>query len=297
MRIGPILPSSGDPSRAHMVAVVRAAEDLGYDSLWTPAHTAIPVHFDSRYPYSETGRPGWDAKTPWGDAFLSLTFAAALTDRIRLGPSLIPLTITDPLTLAKQISTLDVYSEGRAELGIGAGWLVEEGWALGHPTDHRLARLEETIEILRLAFSQETFSYDGRFFKVPEVGVNPRPLQGDRLPIWIGGQGQRALQVAARHGCGLMLWWAEPDAVRDYRSRLRDAGGVGPIATAMRLAPSAGRWLELSAAYADAGTDLLILTTYGRGARITEELEEFAAQVIPTIANAGRTGDVAKARA
>jgi probable F420-dependent oxidoreductase len=270
-----------------MVAVVRAAEDLGYDSVWTPAHTAIPVQFNSRYPYSESGRPGWSAQTPWGDALLSLTFAAAITDRIRVGPSLIPLTITDPLTLAKQISTLDVYSEGRAELGIGAGWLVEEGRALGRATDHRLERLEETIEILRLAFSRETFSYEGAFFKIPEVGVNPRPVQSDRLPIWIGGHGQRAVELAARHGCGLMLWWADPDVVRDYRARLRNAGGTGPIAAAMRLAPTKGRWLEHGAEYAEAETDLLILTSYGRSARITEELEQFAAEVIPRLVDVG----------
>ena len=160
---------------------------------------------------SRSGRPGWDAATPWGDAFISLTLAAAITERVRLGPSLIPLIITDPLTLAKQAATLDVYSEGRLELGIGAGWLVEEAQALGRPTDHRLGRLEETIEILRLAWS-----------------VNPRPVQGDRLPIWIGGQGQRALEIAARHGCGLMLWFAEPDAVRDYLARLRSAAASDP---------------------------------------------------------------------
>ena len=287
MRTGPILPNSGEPSRANMLAVARAADDLGYDSVWTPAHIAIPLHFESRYPYSESGRPGWNASTPWGDAFLSLAFAAALTTRVRLGPSLIPLTLTDPLTLAKQISTLDVYSEGRAELGIGAGWLLEEGQALGRPTDHRLGRLEETIEILRLAFSRETFAFEGRFFKIPEVGVNPRPVQGERLPIWIGGQGQRALEIAARHECGLMLWWAEPDAVRDYRLRLRNAGGTGPVAAAMRLAATAGRWLELSAAYAEAGTDLLILTSYGRGSRVTQELEQFAADVIHKLGEAG----------
>jgi probable F420-dependent oxidoreductase len=270
-----------------MVAVVRAAEDLGYDSVWTPAHTAIPVDFDSRYPYSESGRPGWTAKTPWGDALLSLTFAAAITARIRVGPSLIPLTITDPLTLAKQISTLDVYSEGRAELGIGAGWLAEEGKALGRPTDHRLERLEETIEILRRAFSRETFSYAGRFFNIPEVGVNPRPVQGDRLPIWIGGHSPRVIELAARHRCGLMLWWADPQVVRDYRETLRKAGGTGPIAAAMRLAPTKGRWLGHCVAYAEAGTDLLILTTYGRGARIVEELEQFAAEVIPKLVDVG----------
>ena len=266
-----------------MFAVARSAEQLGYDSLWATTHTAIPVRFESRYPYDPSGRPAWDATTPWGDALLSLAFAAAITERVRLGPSVIPLITTDPLTLAKHAATLDVYSGGRLELGIGAGWLVEEGQALGRPTDHRSARLEEALEILRLAWSRETFSYDGRFWNIPEVGINPKPLQGDRLPIWIGGQGQRALAIAAEHGCGLMLWFAEPNAVRDYIARFRAAGGHGPVAAAMPLAPNAGHWLDLSRQYAEAGTDLLILTSYGQASSVTAVLEEFAAQVLPEV--------------
>ena len=289
MRVGPILPNSGNPSSASLRAVVRLAEELGYDSLWTPTHTAIPVHFESRYPYSPTGRPKWNATTPWGDAFISLTFAAAVSQRVRLGPSLIPLIITDPLTLAKQAATLDVYSNGRLELGIGAGWLVEEARALGRPTDHRLGRLEETIEILRLAWSHETFSYEGRFWSFPEVGVNPRPVQGDRLPIWIGGQSQGVVEIAAKHGCGLMLWFVEPAGVRDYISRLRAAGGSGPVAAAMPMAPNAGRWFDLTLGYVEAGTDLLILTGYGGGSTLTAPLEQFAAEVLPKLTAADTT--------
>jgi probable F420-dependent oxidoreductase len=266
-----------------MVAVARAAEQLGYDSLWATTHTAIPVRFESRYPYDPSGRPAWDATTPWGDAFLSLAFVAAITERVRLGPSVIPLITTDPLTLAKHAATLDVYSGGRLELGIGAGWLVEEGQALGHPTDHRSARLEEALEILRLAWSRETFSHAGRFWHFPEVGINPKPLQGERLPVWIGGQGQRALTIAATHGCGLMLWFAEPDAVRDYVARFRAGGGTGPVAAAMPMAPTSGRWLELTRQYAKAGTDLLILTSYGQESSVTAVLEQFAATVLPEL--------------
>jgi probable F420-dependent oxidoreductase len=283
MRVGPLLRNSGQPSRENMFAVARAAEALGYDSLWATTHTAIPVQFESRYPYSPTGRPSWDAKTPWGDAFVSLAFVAAVTERVRLGTSVIPLTITDPLTLAKQAATLDAYSGGRLEIGIGAGWLVEEGQALGRPTDHRSARLEEAVEILRLAWSRDTFSYEGRFWSFPEVGVNPKPQQGKELPIWIGGQGQRAVEIAARHGCGLMLWFAEPDAVRGYHTRLRAAGGTGPVAAAMPMDPNAGRWSQLTEEYVNAGTDLLILTTYGQNGSVTAELEQFSAEVLPEV--------------
>jgi probable F420-dependent oxidoreductase len=281
MRVGPVLPNSSAPSRQNLSAVARAAEALGYDSVWATTHTAIPVRFESRYPYSTSGRPPWDAKTPWGDSFLSLAFAAAITERVRLGPSVIPLTITDPLTIAKQAATLDIYSGGRLELGIGGGWLVEEGQALGRPTDHRAARLDECLRILRMAWSRETFSFDGQFWRFPEVGVNPKPPQGEGLPVWIGGQGQRAVELAARHGCGLMLWFVEPTGVRDYVARLRAAGGAGPVAAALPLVRHPGKWLELSQQYVEAGTDLLIVTGYAGPEGVTLQLEKFASDVLP----------------
>jgi probable F420-dependent oxidoreductase len=267
------------PDRESGLTVIRAAEDLGYDSLWQTTHTAVPVRFESRYPYTPNGRPNWDATGKWGDPFVTLGFAAAVTERVRLGTSVVPLINTDPLTLAKQAATIDLLSKGRFELGIGAGWLVEEGQALGHPTDHRSARLEETIDILRRAWTLQTFSHDGRFWKWPELGVNPSPVQGGRLPIWVGGQNQRTVEIAARSSCGLLLWVVEPEEVRNYVRRLRELGGTGPVGAALRVNATKGRWLELWAAYRDAGADLLLLTNHG-GRRLSASLEEFAKQVL-----------------
>src|SRR5438477_270565 len=145
-----MLPSYIRPSRETVLGVARTAERLGFDSVWTNSHTVVPASFKPRYPYSEDGLPSWNAKTAWADAMITLGFVAAATERVRLGVAVVPLIITDPITLAKQAATIDVLSNGRFELGIGAGWLVEEGKALGHPTDHRQARLEETIDVLRL---------------------------------------------------------------------------------------------------------------------------------------------------
>jgi len=80
-----------------------------------------------------------------------------------------------------------------------------------------------------------------------------------------------------------MLWFAEPDAVRGYVARLRAAGGSGPVAAAMPLVPNAGRWLQLTRDYIAAGTEQLILTSYGGQARVTEELEQFAREVLPAL--------------
>ena len=279
MKFGVVLPSGEMIDRSSIRGLIRMAEDLGYDSLWQTTHTAIPVRFTSRYPYSPDGRPSWDATADWRDPFVSLGFAAAATERIRLGTAVIPLINTHPLTLAKQAATVDVLSNGRFELGIGAGWLVEEGQALGHPTDHRSDRLEEVVSILRQAWSRQTFSHNGRFWKWPELGVNPSPLQGGRLPIWIGGQNQLTVEIAARQSCGLLLWVVEPKTVADYARRLRELGGNGPVGAAMRLNTTPGSWLELCGEFRKAGADMLILLGHARET-LTESFEAFAKHVL-----------------
>src|SRR2546428_12825160 len=143
-----------------------------------------------------------------------MAFVAAATERVRLGIAVVPLITTHPIRLAKQVATIDVLSKGRFELGVGGGWLVEEAQALGDPIDHPGARMEETIEILRLAWREPTFSYDGWFWKIPPVGVNPRPLQGERLPLWIGGHGGTAPRGAGEPGAGVFIWGPPARKVR-----------------------------------------------------------------------------------
>src|SRR5256885_9953770 len=223
-----MLPSYIRPSRETVLGVAHAAERLGFDSVWTNSHTVVPASFKPRYPYGDDGIPSWNAKTAWADAMITLGFVAAATERVRLGVAVVPLITTDPITLAKQSATVDLLSKGRFELGVGAGWLLEEGEALGHPTDHRQARLEETIDVLRLAWTKPTFSYDGRFVKIPEVGVHPQPPQGERLPIWIGGEGDEAVRVAARHGAGLFILLQTPERVARDGPQLRAIGAERP---------------------------------------------------------------------
>src|SRR5437868_1121819 len=216
-----MLPSYIRPSRETVLGVARTAERLGFDSVWTNSHTVVPASFKPRYPYSEDGLPSWNAKTAWADAMITLGFVAAATERVRLGVAVVPLIITDPITLAKQAATIDVLSNGRFELGIGAGWLVEEGKALGHPTDHRQARLEETIDVLRLAWTRSPFSYEGRLANLPVVGVHPQPPEREPVPLWDRAQGDGAVRIAATHGAGLFIWLQTPARVAEYGRSLR----------------------------------------------------------------------------
>ena len=279
MRIGVTLPNPFGPSRESVLTVARTAERLGFDSLWTNSHMAVPVTFASRYPYNDTGVPAWDATSTWIDAMTLLAFAAAATERVRLGVAVVPLILTDPLTLAKQTATIDLLSHGRFELGLGAGWLLEEGRALGHPIDHRRARLEETIAVLRLAWSRPTFKFDGEYVRVTEVGINPHPPQGERLPLWIGGHGEAAIRIAAEHGAGLFIWQQTPERVAEYGRKLRALRPGARLAASVWTPQNERRWDDQVRGMERAGVDLLLL---GRryDDRTVSELERFAAEFL-----------------
>ncbi len=284
MRVGVYLPILSAASRDAILAYASAAEALGFDSLWTNSHIAVPVTFEPRYPYSDDHRPPWNATSTWLDAMTTLSFVAGATDRVRIGVAVVPLITTDPLTLAKQSATIDVLSNGRFELGIGGGWLTEEGRALGHPTDHRTARMEETIEILRKAWGPPTFEHAGRFWQLPPLGINPKPPQGARLPLWIGGHGDEAVRIAAENDAGLFIWLPRrPELLAEYHRKLRARSGAGPLAASLILAEAEGRWLEASREMRDAGADLLvIIRRYDPGA--IDDLTRFAEEVLPELA-------------
>jgi alkanesulfonate monooxygenase SsuD/methylene tetrahydromethanopterin reductase-like flavin-dependent oxidoreductase (luciferase family) len=219
----------------------------------------IPVTFTSKHPYTPDGRAPWTAESPWAEAMVTLGFVAAMTERVRIGVDVVPLIVTDPLTLAKQAATLDMLSNGRFELGIGSGWLVEEAAALGHPTDHRAARLAETIDVLRLAFGQPTFSFDGRYVRIPAVGINPRPPQGRGLPLWIGGKGDGVVRLAAERDAGLFLWVPSAAEVREQAKKLRMLAPNAAVAASLSLGEAGTRWREAIEALEDAGADLIVL--------------------------------------
>jgi probable F420-dependent oxidoreductase len=275
MEIGVVL-TRALSSRADLTRVARAAEGLGLHSLWTTEHIAIPSEIKSRYPYSDDGRPTFRIDSAWHEAMVGLAFLAGVTERIRLGTSVIPLFNRDPLSLAKQAASVDVLSEGRLELGLGAGWLAEEAELLGHPHDHRGARLDECIEILRKAWTSTSFEHHGRFWDYRwAVGVHPQPPQGAQVPIWIGGESDRALRTTAERAHGNLLWQAEKAEVADFRRRL-DALKPGlRLAVSMTVEKDRDP-LEKASALAEAGADRVLLMDYAEAETAIRNLRRFA---------------------
>jgi probable F420-dependent oxidoreductase len=280
MQVGVSLPHSLRRSHERMLEFAAAAEALGFDSIWVTEHIVVPLRVESRYPYSVGGVAYWDHEAPWLEAMVTLGFLAGATRRLRLGTSVIPAMTRDPLSLAKQAATVDVLSGGRLELGIGAGWCHEEAHALGHPSDHPVGRLGETIEIMRKAWSESSFEHHGRFWDLPEVGVHPHPAQGSAVPIWVGGDGPRLLRMAAEQGDGVFLAPARADRVADVRAALPAGKQVGVPFDLEGDAETVHRRVhELR----DQGADVAIGGSTADEARVFALLERFAGTTLASL--------------
>ena len=138
---------------------------------------------------------------PWPDPLAWLTFIGAITTKIRLITGVLVLPQRNPVILAKHLATIDHLTEGRFELGIGAGWLKEEFDALGIPVERRGARMDEYINIMRALWDGQDVSFDGDFKSFNSINCNPKPVNG-RIPIIIGGHSLIAARRAALLGDG-----------------------------------------------------------------------------------------------
>jgi probable F420-dependent oxidoreductase len=182
--------------------LVRTADEVGFESIWTVEHVVVPVGYESEYPYSDTGKMPGPENSPIPDPILPLAYAAAITRRIRLATGILILPQRHPAYVAKQFATLDVLSRGRAIAGIGIGWLQEEFAALGIPFRERAARTEEAVRAVRSLWADTPQSFSGEFYSWPALESNPKPVQKPGVPIVVGGHVEGAARRAARIGDG-----------------------------------------------------------------------------------------------
>jgi probable F420-dependent oxidoreductase len=182
------LPVSGAWAEPSVVGRVAArAEELGYHGLWTFQRLLV----------AEGDQLG-PAYRSVLDPMVTLGYAAALTSRIRLGVAVINLPYLSPAYLAKQASTLDVLSAGRAELALGTGWSEVEFAATGSEAAPRGRRTEEYVAVLRTLFTADVAAFDGELYTVPPSRMRPRPVTPGGPPILLGGAADSALRRAGR---------------------------------------------------------------------------------------------------
>lgn len=213
--VGVKIPNSGSlASEPGLAVMARVAEAAGASSLHLSDHVVLVDGATSHYPFAPDGVFPWPVDSDWFDAMASCAWVLAATERVTVGPSVLVLPQRDPLEVAKTAATLDRLSGGRLFLGVGAGWLQEEFAALGRDFSTRGPRLEEGIDVLRLAWSGTGGPYAGRLLTVPSgVHCHPTPLRPAGVPVYVGGMSRAALRRAAERGDG---WVALHDlSVRD----------------------------------------------------------------------------------
>ena len=174
-----------------------AADEIGYDFLAVSDHLIHPETFSVPYPYTDDGSVRWEQGTDWPDPVNTLSFLAGATKKIRFYTSVYVLPARNPLRVAKEVSTLDVVSNGRFDLGIGMGWMPEEFEAGGQEFKRRGARADEMLEIMKLLWSGKMVDFDGQFFNFKKLEMLPAPK--NNIPIYVGGFSEPALKRAARH--------------------------------------------------------------------------------------------------
>jgi len=263
MRIGAVLPQTeigADPGAVKEYA--QAVEEMGFDHILTFDHVlgGNAATHELRGPYKHTDS--------FHELFVLYGFLAAITQKIELASGIIILPQRQTALVAKQAAAIDILSQGRLRLGIGVGWNHVEYEALGMNFADRGKRSEEQIEVMRALWCNELVTYEGKWHKITDAGLNPLPPQ-QPIPIWLGGHAEAVMRRVARIGDG---WFpifqlddagkAELDKFRGYIEEAgRDPADVGIESfnvvagtTPDQWAASAKAWKENGATHISANT-------------------------------------------
>ena len=236
-------------------------EELGFKSLWLPEHTVIPVN-PSVGPGGVPGAPIPDSYVLMVDPLIGLSIAAAATTRLRLGTGVCLIPEHHPIDLAKRISSLDFYSDGRFILGVGAGWQPEESAALGGDFERRWAQTKESIAIMKKLWTEDKPEHAGSYYHFPPLRFHPRPVQKPGPPILLGGRSKWVYRRVAAWADGWAPWMISSDDLAAGRGELnRECESVGrdPATTTIAVFLSKSNDWNVGD-YAEAGADSIVFT-------------------------------------
>ena len=183
------------------IALAKAVEERGLDSLFFPEHTHIPTSRKTPFP-GGTDLPEWYWRTH--DPFVALAAAAAVTSRIKLGTGICLVIERDPIVLAKECASLDMISGGRLILGIGAGWNVEEMANHGASFEHRWAIVREKVLAMKAIWTEDAAEFHGKHVNFDPIWSWPKPVQPGGPPIWLGANSKWVFDRVADYCEGWM---------------------------------------------------------------------------------------------
>jgi probable F420-dependent oxidoreductase len=216
-----------------VVAFAQAAEDLGFESVWSGEHVSLPADPDwwKKFPLAEIMGDAFtedmipfSPTSPFLDPMIVLAHVAAATKRVRLGIGIYMLTLRDAVLVGRTLASLDVLSGGRLDMATGLGWTADEYRFTGNDWSVRGKRCNELIRALRVLFEDDNPEFHGEFFDFDAIGFEPKPVQRP-FPIHIGGGGKPAFKRAATLGDG---WYGETHVIPEI-NQLREEAGRGDL--------------------------------------------------------------------
>jgi probable F420-dependent oxidoreductase len=243
-------------TREAVTRVAQTAEQSGYESIWTGEHLVLvdPQVAPSPVP----------PHTRMVDTIATLAFAAAVTERVKLGSGIILLAQRNPVVLAKELAGIDVLSEGRLLFGVGVGYVQQEFDVIGVPYDERGARVSEHIEAIRALWTQDAPEFHGEFTQFSGIQSHPRPLQQPHPPIIIGGMSAPAYRRAVSQGNGWYGFFQDLDAtaaafkgLENAAKRTERPASLGELE--ISITPPGAVDLDTVKRYEDLGVSRLIL--------------------------------------
>ena len=258
--------------------LARAAEERGFESLFFPEHTHIPVSRETPF---IGGRDLPEHYWHTYDPFVALMAAAAATKRLRVATGICLVIERDPIITAKEVASLDRLSGGRFLFGVGAGWNVEEMANHGTDAKRRFGIMRDRIEAMKAIWTQEEPSYHGRYVDFDPIWSWPKPVQQPHPPILVGGNGERVLERVVAFGDEWM-----PNRIPDPETLAARVARLGELAAdAGRAMPRVGYFggraeLELIESYANAGvTRYVFLLPSAESDEVTRRLDDLAGVV------------------
>ena len=219
MRLDLVLPNQGGFAEEALRAGPHF-EAMGWDGLWLTDHVVGAGAY---------ARHNAAYGAHWQEIMVSMAWLAAQTSRIRIGSGILVVPYRDPVVTAKMVSTLDLLSGGRIDLGVGTGWARREFMALGKGAifERRGAYTDEALDVMLACWKGGDITHRGRFFDVEKVSFAPSPVQGERVPIWVGGfeLAPAPLRRTAKYADYWHPTGITPDQVKEGGDRIDDMAG------------------------------------------------------------------------
>jgi probable F420-dependent oxidoreductase len=203
MKVGLVVPQFGvNSTKENLITFIHLAEREGFESLWVYDRMLYAIN-------PQQGYGGTPDKKEWPEYFknvldplTTLAFIAANTSKVNLGTCIIDMVFHNPITLAKEFTTIDILSEGRTICGLGIGWSKDEYLAANIPYEKRGERANEILQAMKKVWTDDIVEFNGDFYKVPKSIIGPKPIQKPHPKILLGGFSPKTFERMIKYGDG-----------------------------------------------------------------------------------------------